>query len=256
MYNENNENKRLSTSIGIIGYGMVGKAVQYGFPHCKHYISDPKYNDMSVTHVAQENPVAIFVAVPTLTDDKGLIEHQILENVLNELDKAFYQGLVIVKSTILPHFLVDRDVVYNPEFLSRATSFKDFVEPPMLILGGDRSKDALDLYKQCSNVRTDKVFLTDIKTAAFAKYAMNTFYATKITFMNELWKAFDGDWEELTNILKQHPWMGSHHFEVPGPDGSFGFGGPCLVKDTTALATEYNMELLHKVLELNKEIRK
>jgi hypothetical protein len=34
--------------------------------------------------------------------------------------------------------------------------------------------------------------------------------------MNELYHAFDGDWEELTSILKEHPWMGSHHFEVPG----------------------------------------
>jgi UDP-glucose 6-dehydrogenase len=49
--------------------------------------------------------------------------------------------------------------------------------------------------------------------------------------------------------------MGSHHFEVPGPDGKYGFGGPCLVKDTEALAVEYNIELLHKVLNLNEELR-
>jgi|SaaInlLV_10m_DNA_3_1039740.scaffolds.fasta_scaffold09679_3 UDPglucose 6-dehydrogenase len=255
MHIENNKKKRLSTSIGIIGYGMVGKAVAYGFPHCTHYISDPQYNNNTVTDIARENPIAIFVAVPTPTDSSGLIETQILENVLNELEKALYLGLVIVKSTILPHFLADRAVVYNPEFLSRATSLDDFVRPPMLILGGDRANEVLDLYKQCSNVVTDKVFITDIKTAAFAKYAMNSFYATKITFMNELYHAYGGDWKALTSILKEHPWMGSHHFEVPGPDGSFGFGGPCLVKDTEALASEYDMDLLTKVLELNEGIR-
>jgi len=238
-------------TIGIIGYGMVGKAVEYGFPNCKHLISDPAYNNTSATDVCNGRPSVIFIAVPTLTDDKGKIEHQILDNTLDEVEASGYTGLVVVKSTILPHFLENRGIVYNPEFLSRATSFNDFVNPPMLILGGDRSKEVLDLYKLNSNVLTDKVFLTDIKTAAFAKYAMNTFYATKITFMNELYHAFDGDWEELTSILKEHPWMGSHHFEVPGPDGSFGFGGPCFPKDSKALATEYNMELLNKVLELN-----
>jgi len=248
-------NNYSSISIGIIGYGMVGKAVEYGFPTCKHLISDPAYNDKSVSEVCSENPSVIFIAVPTLNDDKGSIKHRILTNVLNEVEASGYTGLVVVKSTILPHLLADRDIIYNPEFLSRATSFEDFVNPPMLILGGDRAKELLDIYKRYSNVMTDKVFLTDVKTAAFAKYAMNSFYATKIVFMNELHRAYDGDWEELTNILKEHPWMGSHHFEVPGPDGKYGFGGPCLVKDTEALAVEYNIELLHKVLNLNEELR-
>jgi len=230
---------------------MVGKAVQYGFPTCQHFISDPLYNDTTATEIAQKNPMAIFIAVPTLTDDRGRVQHQILTNAITEVERSGYTGLVIVKSTILPLFLEDRDIVYNPEFLSRATSFKDFVEPPMLILGGERAEEALNLYKQYSNVRTNKTFITDIKTAAFAKYAMNSFYATKIIFMNQLQEAYDGDWYELTKILREHPWMGSHHFEVPGPDGSFGFGGPCLPKDTRALATEYSMELLYKVLEIN-----
>jgi UDPglucose 6-dehydrogenase len=29
--------------------------------------------------------------------------------------------------------------------------------------------------------------------------------------------------------------IGSSHMQVPGPDGSFGFGGACFPKDTSAL---------------------
>jgi UDP-glucose 6-dehydrogenase len=49
--------------------------------------------------------------------------------------------------------------------------------------------------------------------------------------------------------------MGNHHFQVPGPDGQRGFGGPCLPKDTAALAYEYDIKLLKEVLNLNLEHR-
>ena len=45
--------------------------------------------------------------------------------------------------------------------------------------------------------------------------------------------------------------MGTHHFDVPGPDGQRGFGGPCLPKDTEALVKHFDNKLLAKVLELN-----
>jgi UDP-glucose 6-dehydrogenase len=49
--------------------------------------------------------------------------------------------------------------------------------------------------------------------------------------------------------------MGSHHFEVPGPDGQRGFGGPCLPKDAEALSKKFDMKLLNTVLELNGQYR-
>ena len=99
-----------------------------------------------------------------------------------------------------------------------------------------------------------RVIITNIRTAALAKYAMNSFYATKITFMNGIFdaaKQMDVNYKEVANILAQHPWMGTHHFDVPGPDGFRGFGGPCLPKDTKALANTYDLPLLQQVLALN-----
>jgi UDP-glucose 6-dehydrogenase len=63
------------------------------------------------------------------------------------------------------------------------------------------------------------------------------------------------DWQQVNTILRNHPWMGTHHFDVPGPDGSRGFGGPCLPKDTEALVKEFDVELLKKVLEINGTYR-
>jgi UDP-glucose 6-dehydrogenase len=126
----------------------------------------------------------------------------------------------------------------------------------MLIIGGDDGEDLLNLYYKYSIVKTDKIFLTTVRTAAMCKYMMNSFYAMKVIFMNEMYDVIgNDDWDELTDILSQHPWMGSHHFQVPGPDGDRGFGGPCLPKDTEALANEYDIKLLNRVLELNDGYR-
>jgi UDPglucose 6-dehydrogenase len=241
--------------IGIVGYGMVGKAVDYGFPNVSKIICDPEYNDISLEEVCSSNPEAIFICVPTPTDNTN---YKILKDVLNQIVKFNYKGLTIVKSTILPHELEGYDIIYNPEFLSRKTSNEDFVNPPMLIIGGDKAKEVLDIYQKYSIVKTDNVFLTNVQTASLAKYTMNSFYALKVTFMNSIYdisKEMNVDYNELTAMLSKHRWMGSHHFEVPGPDGQRGFGGPCLPKDTQALSKKFDMKLLNTVLELNEQYR-
>jgi len=244
-----------TNTIGIIGYGMVGKAVAHGFQNADIIISDPQYNKKTIEDMCNSNPVAIFVCVPTPTDDSN---YAILKSVLQKIKNCQYNGLTVVKSTILPEHLTEFDVLYNPEFLSRATSFNDFVNPPMVIIGGNRSDELLDVYRQLSIVNLNKVFLTDIKTASLTKYAMNSFYALKVTYMNSIYDAaheIGADYNQIAKILSQHPWMGTHHFQVPGPDSNRGFGGPCLPKDTAALTNRFNIKLLDVVLSLNKEYR-
>lgn len=243
--------------IGIIGYGMVGKAVKNGFSKTSILISDPAYNDLTIEYMCSKDVDAIFVCVPTPTDDTN---YKILTDVLNTIKAQDYKGLVVVKSTVLPQYLEPYDVLYNPEFLSRATADNDFINPPMVIIGGDADKAErlLEIYKTGSTVNLDKVFITTIENACMAKYCMNSFYATKITFMNQMYDVANtvgADWSEVTGILRNHPWMGTHHFEVPGPDGQRGFGGPCLPKDTEALTNEFEVPLLDTVLLLNKVYR-
>jgi nucleotide sugar dehydrogenase len=244
--------------IGIIGYGMVGKAVSYGFSKTDQLISDPKYNDLTVEYMCGKDPEAIFVCVPTPTDDTN---YEVLIGVLDRIFATSYSGIVVVKSTVLPNYIEQYPIVYNPEFLSRATANEDFVKPPFVLIGSnDQSKaDRLaSIYRSSSVVDTDKFFFTDIKTASLAKYCMNSFYATKVTFMNQMYDVAQHlgvNWEGVASILANHPWMGTHHFQVPGPDGGRGFGGPCLPKDTEALVKEFDVELLKSVLAVNQKYR-
>ncbi len=243
--------------IGIIGYGMVGKAVKNGFSKTSILISDPAYNDLTIEYMCSKDVEAIFVCVPTPTDDSN---YKILTDVLDTIKAQNYKGLVVVKSTVLPQYLKSYDVLYNPEFLSRATADNDFVNPPMVIIGGDSTKaeQLLEVYRKYSDVNMAKVFITTIENACMAKYCMNSFYATKITFMNQMYdvaQQVGANWGHVNTILRNHPWMGTHHYEVPGPDGERGFGGPCLPKDTEALTKEFEVPLLDTVLLLNKVYR-
>lgn len=244
--------------IGIIGYGMVGRAVENAFNGCEVIISDPAYGYTDLHDVVSANPEAIFVCVPTPTDNT---KYKLLTGILDDLKQLNYQGIVVIKSTILPQYLEGyNNLVYNPEFLSRATANLDFIDPPFVLLGGpsELTRKVADLYRKYSKVRLEKIIYTDLKTASFAKYIMNSFYATKVTFMNQMYDVAtkEGvDWNSIVGILKQQPWMGTHHFQVPGPDGQRGFGGPCLPKDTDALVQEYDIELLKKVLEINGTYR-
>ncbi len=242
-------------TIGIIGFGMVGKAVAHGFSNINHVICDPLYNTITVEDVCKHNPIAIFVCVPTPTDDSN---YKTLRDVLGRIRDTGYNNLVIVKSTVFPKYIEEFDVQYNPEFLSRATSFNDFVNPPLLLIGGTNAKEVYELYQKYSTVKTENVFLTDNKTAAMVKYTMNSFYATKVTFMNAMYdvaQEIGVDWNSMIPIMQAQPWMGTYHFQVPGTDGHRGFGGPCLPKDTAALVKEYDVELLKTVLELNTQYR-
>lgn len=241
--------------IGIIGYGMVGQAVEFGFPKTTKFIVDPKYNDNTIDDLIASSPEAIFVCVPTPDGD----EFQILQKVLDELQTKF-NGLIIVKSTVPSKFLSGYNVVFNPEFLSRNTSFTDFVSPSYVIFGGEPElcNAAVDIYNKYSVVNMANTYIVDIPTATLIKYTMNSFFALKVTFMNEVYEAANksgADYDVLAGILIQHPWLGAYHFQVPGHDGSRGFGGPCLPKDTRAFIQTYGSELLQTAIKVNKQFR-
>ena len=245
------------TTIGIIGYGFVGQAVAHGFPDAVKLIIDPKINNKNIDSLRFHQPAldAIFVCVPTDDGD----DFAILKKTLDELETLNFDGPIIVKSTVLPHVLEGRDIVYNPEFLSRGTANHDFIFPQFLILGGDRAltEEVEMIYSTESIVCAEETYHTDINTACMIKYMLNSFFATKVTYMNQMYdiaEKMGADFNRAAFIVSTHPWFGANHYKVPGHEGR-GFAGPCLPKDTKALAKRYDIPLLDKVLELNEIYR-
>lgn len=260
--------------IGIVGRGFVGSALSAAFDKAKQAIVDPEYTDTTIEELVDANPQAVFVCVPTPTDMVGDIDLSAMDDVLDQLNSCHYKGIVVIKSTLLPHYLMnyvdamDFRIVYNPEFLTQRTAVHDFINPPFQIVGGEETAchNILYLYNQASKVKPSPTFVVDHVTASLIKYAANTFYATKVIFMNELKAIHDNSgaetsWEEFTAILGKNPWIGSNHLQVPGPDGHYGFGGACLPKDSEAFLTYahslgLNCDVLQSAVEKNYDIRK
>ena len=50
------------------------------------------------------------------------------------------------------------------------------------------------------------------------------------------------DFEKIKSLMLKNNWINPMHTNIPGPDGSLGFGGACFPKDTKAL-NEYMKKL-------------
>ena len=87
--------------IGIIGLGLVGSAIRYGFEKLGHTISfhDIKY-ETSIKDVTKSN--VCFLCVPTPSLDNGQCDVSIVENTVSHLNDLDYDGVVAIKSTVEP----------------------------------------------------------------------------------------------------------------------------------------------------------
>ena len=236
--------------LGIVGHGFVGTAVDHGFTRdIQKFIVDPKHNSTNtIEDLIKFKPNAVFVAVPTPQSESGECNTEILEGVMQQLNAS--KGLlVIVKSTVPAYKLqkiqeecINIRIVYNPEFLTEKNYIDDFVNPAMHVFGGmNKDTDAVEkLYLEHSDCAECPVYKTDLITASMVKYCINSFLATKVTFMNEMYDvlraARGADWNTFTKIIANDPRVGNSHMRVPGNDGQRGYAGSCFPKDTAALA--------------------
>lgn len=255
--------------IGIIGYGFVGKAIANAHDQSKILINDPKFDKSASIEEIKNNTDWIYVSVPTPMSGSGEIDTSILESVLDSLEG--YTGLVISKCTALPSYYINAKkhykfkIIHVPEFLTAANANADYMTPSMIVMGGDI--EDCQYYKDIivnadnTNTMSTKFVATDIGTASAMKYYANSFLATKVVFNNQFaeWCAKQGiDWNNLASINKLDKRLGNTHWDVPGPDGMFGYGGYCFPKDVSALThSEHgeSLSLLKHQFEVNGKIR-
>ena len=103
-----------------------------------------------------------------------------------------------------------------------------------IILGGP--KEIVNQAEVIFNLRfkNKNIIKTDAKTAELIKYMNNTFFATKVSIMNEFKLISDkigANWDDAVNGFAADGRIGDSHLNVPGHDGKFGYGGTCFPKD-------------------------
>jgi UDPglucose 6-dehydrogenase len=242
-------------NIGIIGFGFVGSSVAYGFSpqtgfdqaKLRIFDKNPAKSTHSLNEVLDESDF-IFLSVPTPSNVDGSINLSILESVLGEVNAHGTKdgSVVLVRSTVIPgttrtfqEKYNNITLVFNPEFLTERSAKFDFINQARFILGGEpkNTSKVAELFRIRFGDSTPTI-QTNFETAEFIKYMNNCYFATKVSFMNEMRLIADKsnvDWNIAVDGFVRDGRIGHSHVSVPGPDGKFGFGGSCFPKDIQAM---------------------
>lgn len=241
-------------SIGIIGKGFVGTAVAHGFSHqtgykadIRIYDVDPNKSQNSLEETVNKSEF-IFLSVPTPADKNGNNDLSIVKKVLSDINEVCNRSdnIILVRSTIVPgttRALQEKfpklRIIFNPEFLTERSAIFDFINQTRVILGGEKihTNRVKYLYKNRFGEFLP-VLESNFETAEMIKYMNNLFFATKVSFLNEiklLADKVDVDWDKAIEGFVLDGRIGHSHVAVPGPDGKLGFGGSCFPKDIQAL---------------------
>jgi len=244
-------------SIAIIGHGIVGQATHEAFPDVEVIVVDPAKNKNTTCNIMDANPECIFICVPTPNcDDEYFRQH------LSDFMSAAYEGLICIRSTVNPLVLrkleeETKSRAYNichvPEFLTERFWQDD---PTRLVFGGNQAAQAkFNKLTAKSHWRCIPTTYCSIEAAGLMKITTNSFFATKVIFMNHmrlLCEAIGIDWDEFIAVLKTDERVGSEHCDAPGHDGRYGYGGKCFPKDIKALN---KLMIDHDVPNLLSQVR-
>ena len=274
---------KLKQKIGVVGNGFVGGAVRYGFSPNVGVDAEVRTYDKNLnksTHTLEETineSDFVFLSVPTPSNKDGSINIDILDSVLNDINNiSKRQNTILIRSTVTPgttrklqtkyHQL---NLLFNPEFLTERSANFDFINQSRFIIGSSEKTSS----KLCSESFIDlirdrfgdcvSVLHTNYETAEMIKYMSNCFFATKVSFMNEMYqisKKSNVNWDEAVDGFVSDGRIGHSHLDVPGPDGKFGFGGSCFPKDIQAMINygntlDIDMNVLSSVWDKNLEVR-
>lgn len=270
----------MNYQIGIVGFGIVGQAVEYGFRGEDIYIYDKFKDYLTLPEVCKKSEF-IFVSVPTpIMDDESGIDLSIVEEVVGEIAKevegTYKQSLpagagkiVILKSTIIPGTTASFEKKYpkvnfcfNPEFLTEANFLEDFVKSDRCVVGSSNdltSRRVISLYKK--HFPHMPMFQTDPTTAEMVKYMANCYLASKVIFANEMFdicEKLNIKYEEVKKLVVADHRIFDSHLDITTTRG---FGGKCFPKDLLALralAREKGVDpsFLDTVWKKNLAIRK
>jgi nucleotide sugar dehydrogenase len=266
--------------IGIVGQGFVGNAVYQKFKNYYDVLTHDKDDTKSTSTL--DNMVhlcdTIFLCLPTPMKSDGRCDTSILESVLDAIqlitdDYEFgvSKRTIVIKSTISPGTTEkwngkykNLQIVFNPEFLTERNAVEDYENQNRIILGGPRPATT-DLKQLFSKVFPNAhIIKTDSTHAEMVKYLTNTFLSVKVSFANEMYQLCDKlniDYDKVVEYATHDDRLGKSHWNVPGHDGDFGFGGHCFPKDLAAilhLSNKLNTinNVLHATQDTNDEVRK
>ncbi len=274
----------MTIKIGIVGYkGYVGSAMDAFFRRradldvCGYDSAglipgsalDTRYRD-------KINRCAIgVVCVPTPESEDGSCDTSIVESVVEWLETP----IILIKSTVPPgtcERLADetcKTIVFSPEYIGESSYWsnngfeREVAATPFFIFGhtGDSSSTEAayaiaDLYATIAGPQKS-YHVTRADVAEAVKLFENSYYAAKVTFMNEMRRICDAmglPYHDVRTLWLQDPRINPMHTLAFA--GAPGYAGKCYPKDianltSCARAAGYDPVFLSSVQECNAVYR-
>lgn len=219
--------------------------------------------------LAEADIALICVGTPSERNGNASLEQlrRVSQQIGSTLEGRTRPLIVVVRSTVFPGTCEDVvmaemgrrpgvTVVSNPEFLREGAAVRDFLEPSLLVVGGDDGEACRRVASLYEDLPVEPC-LVSLRTAEMIKFACNAFHAVKIGFANEI-GALTGqlgiDAKEVMDTLCRDVKLNvSAAYLKPG----FAFGGSCLPKDLRALTyragrLDLDLPLVESVLRSNE----
>ena len=238
---------------GILGYGYVGKATHKGLlKDAKAIVYDIMF-DMPKEVIYEADTV--FICIPTITET----DIDIVINEINDLKQHNANVEIVIRST-LPLGACEQiqkeagNIVYMPEFLRERYWDTDCFKRP-LVVGSD---NGIPQWLQDEEIKT-----CSTKEAELVKMYSNNFAVMRIAFANVFYDLAENVGADYNKVLDMYLdiQQDQTYMEVPGHDGTRGFGGKCLPKDLDFLIETLDEKGIDQnwfkhIRELNKRWQK
>lgn len=255
--------------IGLIGRGTVGKAVYEGLEYLGHQMSfvDPAYPETKLEDVLDTE--CVFICVPTNQSPNGDCDTSIVENVISELSRVSYRGLVGIKSTVIPgtserlsSSFPNLRICSVPEFLRAKSALADFMyNHDLLVIGSNREED-FEIVKKIHGHLPKNVTCVKPTEAEVIKYFNNVNHSVQIIFANiayEVCKKLGVHYDAVYHAISKRECFNPAYLMCN--ENLRGFGGHCLPKDTSAwrnLVKDLGLpyEMIDAIIKDNEKITK
>jgi len=218
---------------------------------------------------ALDKSLIIFLALPTPSGEDGSADLSYVLNAANDIGKLIQEYKIIVDKSTVPvgtaekvrneiskHCKVEFDVISNPEFLREGVAVDDFMKPDRVVIGtsSEKAKNIMKSLYEPFVRQGNPIYFMDEKSAEMAKYAANSYLATRISFMNEmaiLCERLGADVDAVRIGMGSDSRIGKR-FLFPG----VGYGGSCFPKDVKALSkmaseAKYEYKIINAVMNVN-----
>ena len=234
-------------TIGIIGYGYVGKAMYQFFKKNYHTIWYDPYIEHSSTKDEINACDLGVVCVMTSAKPDGSCDTSIVESTMEWLSTP----LILIKSTIPPgttdRLILEtgKSICFSPEYIGESEyhtgkyNFNTEVKnTPFITIGGNTHVANCILNIIVPILGPNKTYhMTTAVAAELAKYMENSYLATKLVFCYEfeqICRKFDVPYHMVRECWLLDPRIGSSHTAI-FTSNTAPYSGKCLPKDVKAI---------------------